>query len=114
MAKTFDFNKLKEKTFKVILSDEENTTLILKTPNKALFEYLKEAREDLINSTDQDELEEALYTVTAKIMSHNKNGIEVDPEKLKELYDEVEYITAFLQAYTDFINEYNHASNAKN
>ena len=114
MAKTFDFNKLKEKTMKVVLSDDNNTTLVLKTPNKALYEYMKDARAEFTTSEDQEELIDALYDVSAKIMSHNKNGVEITPEYLRELYDEVDYIKAFLGAYTDFINDYHNASNSKN
>lgn len=117
MAKTFDFNKLKEKTLKVVLTDPENTTLVLKTPNKKLFEYLKRVQDDIKNveeHKDCEELFDSLYDVTAKIMSHNKEGIEITPEKLKELYDEIEYIYAFLEAYTDFIKDYHIANNSKN
>ena len=114
MAKTFDFNKLKEKTLKVVLSDPENTTLTLKTPNKKLFEYLKNVQDDFENVEESEELVDSLYDATAKIMSNNKEGIEITPEKLKELYDEIDYIYAFLEAYTDFIKDYHIASNSKN
>lgn len=114
MAKTFDFNKIKEKTMRVVLSDEKNTTLILKTPNKKLYEYMKDARADFVNTEDQDELLESLYDVTACIMSHNKNGIEITADQLRELYDDIDYIYAFLEAYTEFINDYHKAENSKN
>lgn len=111
MAKTFDFNKLKAKTMTVILSDEHKTTLVLKTPTKALYDEMREARNEFNNVNDEDELHTALYEVTAKIMSNNKAGIEITPEKLRELYDEVEYIKAFLTAYTEFVNENTRSKN---
>jgi hypothetical protein len=111
MAKTFDFNKLKAKTMTVILSDEHKTTLVLKTPTKALYDEMKEARNEFNNVSDEDELHTALYEVTAKIMSNNKAGIEITPEKLRELYDEVDYIKAFLTAYTEFVNENTRSKN---
>lgn len=114
MAKTFDFNKLKEKTFRVVLSDPENTTLTLRTPNKKLFEYLRNVQEDMESIEESEELVDNLYDVTAKIMSHNKEDIEITPEALKELYDEINHIYAFLEAYTDFIKDYHIASNSKN
>ena len=110
MAKTFDFNKLKAKTMTVILSDEDKTTLVLKTPTKALYEEMKEAREEFTNVEDHDELETALYDVTAKIMTNNKDNIEITPEQLRALY-EVEYVKAFLEAYTEFVTENTRSKN---
>ena len=114
MAKTFDFNKVKEKTLKVVLSDEANTTLILKTPTKALYESLKDLHEELKVVEDSEELEDGLYEITAKIMSNNKEKIEITPDQLKELYDDIEYINAFLEAYTEFIADYHKVANSKN
>lgn len=114
MAKTFDFNKLKEKTMTVVLSDEEKTTLIIKTPNKALYESIESLENDIKNSEDDEEIEDALYNLSAKVMSHNKNKIEITPEKLKGLYEDIDYLVAFLREYTDFIGEYRNATNSKN
>ena len=114
MAKTFDFNKIKEKTMPVILSDEDQTTLILKTPNKALWEDLEALYKEIENSDDEEEVSDTLYMVTAKIMSRNKNNITITPEHLKEMYDDRDYIMAFLAAYTEFIEEYKAATNSKN
>lgn len=110
MAKTFDFNKLKEKTMTVVLSDEAKTTLIVKTPTKALKEYLDDLQKEINTSNDEEELEDALYNATAKIMSNNKDNIEVTPEKLKELFKDVTFILDFINAYMEFIDEYTNAS----
>jgi hypothetical protein len=64
-----------------------------------------------IENSDEDEVNEALYEVSAKIMSRNKQGVEITADKLKELYEDPNYIMAFLNAYTDFIGA---LSNSKN
>ena len=110
MAKTFDFNKVKPKTMTVTLSDEEKTTLLVTTPNKALMDELV-AVYDNTNDSDEDEISEALYDVSAKIMSRNKQGIVITSEKLTELYEDVETIIAFLEAYSEFIGELTNSKN---
>lgn len=104
MAKAFDFNKVKPKTMTVTLSDEAKTTLLVMTPNKGLKDELVSLYEN-INDSDEDEISEALYDVSAKIMSRNKQGIVITVEKLKELYEDVETIMAFLEAYSAFVGE---------
>lgn len=114
MAKTFDFNKIKEKTMNVVLSDEAKTLLILKTPNKALMESLQNIQDEIRHSEDEDELIESLYDVTAKIMSRNKNEKVITSELLKELYPDIDFILEFITAYMEFIDEYTNASKSKN
>lgn len=106
MAKSFDFNKLKPKTMIVTLSDEEKTKLIVKTPTKALQEELTEIKDALSDDADDDEALEALYEVVSKIMSNNTNNIKISVDKLKDLYDDSDYLLAFLQVYYDFVNEF--------
>lgn len=106
MAKSFDFNKLKPKTMTVTLSDEVKTKLIVKTPTKALQEELIEIKDALSDDADDDEALEALYEVVSKIMSNNTNNIKISVDKLKDLYDDSDYLLAFLQVYYDFVNEF--------
>ena len=110
MAKSFDFNKIKPKTMAVTLSDEKKTTLMVMTPDKRLRDELVSLYED-INDSDEDEVNEALYELTAKVMSRNKQGIEVTSEKLKELYPDANYLMAFLDAYVEFIDEMTNSKN---
>ena len=111
MAKSFDFNKVKPKTMSVTLSDEKKTTLLVMTPDKRLKDELSSLYENIEDTDDEDEINEALYELTAKVMSRNKQGIEITPEKLTKLYPDISYIMAFLDAYIEFIDE---AVNSKN
>ena len=111
MANSFDFNKLKPKTMTVTLSDKEKTTLLVMTPSKGLRDDLVNLYENIENTTDNEELEEALYDVASRVMSRNKQGKYVSPVTLKELYPEPEYIMAFLNAYVDFIGSITQGKN---
>ena len=110
MAKSFDFNKIRPKTLNVTLSDDEKTTLVVMTPDKRLKDELENLKSDVENA-DEEETLDILYELTAKIMSRNKNGIVITAEKLKELYEDVNYIVVFLEAYSEFVNE---LANSKN
>ena len=110
MAKSFDFNKLKLKTMTVTLSDEEKSILMVMAPDKRLKDELVSIYEN-INDSDEDEVSEGLYELTAKVMSRNKQGIKVTSEKLKELYPDANYIMAFLNAYVEFIDEITNSKN---
>jgi hypothetical protein len=111
MANNFDFNKLKPKTMSVTLSDDKKTTLLVLMPDKRLHDELSSLYEDIKGVDDEDEVNEALYDLTAKVMSRNKQGLEIDADMLKELYPEIDYILAFLNAYTAFIEEHTSAKN---
>ena len=111
MANSYDFNKLKPKTMTVTLSDKEKTTLMVMTPSKGLRDDLVSLYENIENTTDNEELEEALYDVASRVMSRNKQGKYVSPVTLKELYPEPEYIMAFLNAYVDFIGSITQGKN---
>ena len=110
MAKTFDFNKIKPKTMTVTLSDEKKTTILVMTPDKKLRDQLVALYEN-IEDAEEDEIQEALYEVTAKVMSRNKQGIEITAEKHKELYEDVDYVMAFLDAYSEFVGELTNSKN---
>lgn len=104
MANTFDFNKVKLKTMNVTLSDEKKTTLIITTPDKKLMDELKSFK-NLTQNLDETDVLDSLYELAAKIMSRNKTGVKVSAEMLKELYDDMGYLIAFLNAYTDFVKD---------
>lgn len=110
MARSFDFNKIKPKTMNVTLSDEEKTTLIITTPDKRLRDELVSLK-DTIDEAEEDEVEDVVYELASKVMSRNKNGITITAERLRELYDDITYVLAFLEAYSEFVGE---LSNSKN
>lgn len=110
MAKSFDFNKIKPKTMNVTLSDENKTVISVMTPDKKLRDDLVSLYEN-VDETDEDEINEALYDLSARVMSRNKQGIEIKPKQLKELFPDHMFIMAFLNAYVEFIGEVTDSKN---
>lgn len=110
MAKSFDFNKIKPKTMNVTLTDENKTVISVMTPDKKLRDDLVSLYEN-VDDSDEDEINEALYDLSARVMSRNKQGIEIKSEQLKELYPDPTYIMAFLNAYIDFVSELTDSKN---
>lgn len=98
MANTFDFNKLKKKTFSIVLNDENNTRLSLQTPKKKIMtEFL-----DMSTNTSNVSMDD-IYNITAEIMSCNTEGKTITGAELENQLD-FEDILAFFKAYTEFIN----------
>ena len=104
MAKTLDFKALKKQYMTVKLADENNTTLMICTPTKAVLDSFLSMKDNLTEENLGDEALEELYEIVAKIMSHNKGGVKVSKEKIDKMFD-FEDIIVFIRAYTDFINE---------
>lgn len=105
MANTFDFNKLKKKTFSIILNDENNTHLKLVTPKKKIMSEFLEMSQNTANVSMDD-----IYNITAEIMSCNSEGKTITGAQLEEILD-FEDILAFFQSYTAFIQSLSSAKN---
>lgn len=114
MAKTLDFNKLKRPTLPLVMPDEQRTQIFVTTPTEALVEeflIMGSELEELVKNGDGESIRES-YTLAAKLISCNTQGLQVTAEDLRDKYmlDLVKLIY-FFSAYADFINE---ISNAKN
>lgn len=109
MATPLNFNKVKKRWFIVTLNDEDNTTLFIYTPTKAILdEFL--GMQDLLNDTTELSSLNALFEISAKIMSRNRAGIKITADYLANIFD-LEDIVTFIKGYTAFLNE---VSNQKN
>ena len=107
MAKALDFNNVKKTYLTVTLADEDNTTLLIGTPTKAIMDDLVALQDSLEGISDEEastEDTEELYGACAKLMSRNKGGIKISKEYLEEVFD-FEDIIIFFNAYMDFIAE---------
>lgn len=105
MTNTFDFTKLKKKTFSIILNDENNTHLKLLTPKKKIMsEFL-----DMSTNTSNVSMDD-IYRITAEIMSCNSEGRTITGAELENQLD-FEDILAFFQSYTAFIQSLSSAKN---
>lgn len=107
MAKALNFNNVKKTYLTVTLADEDNTTLMIGTPTKAIMDDLVALQDSLEGISDEEasiEATEELYGACAKLMSRNKGGIKISKEYLEEVFD-FEDIIIFFNAYMDFIAE---------
>lgn len=109
MGKTLDFNKVKKNFLTVTLPDKDLTTLFVLTPTKAIMDAFQ-MLQDSINNENQIEAMDDLYKICAKIMTRNKANIFVTPEKLEQCLD-VEDLTIFIQAYSNFLREITNQKN---
>jgi hypothetical protein len=110
MAKALNFNKIKKNYFTVTLPDENESTLMICTPTKAIMDEFISMKDSLSAENMGDDAIDQLYELCAKIMNRNKGGIKIAKKELEEMFD-FEDIIIFIRSYTEFINE---LSNSKN
>lgn len=105
MAKALNFNKVKKNYLPVTFADENETTIFVGTPTKAIMDDLSILQAS-IDEIDEDGAAETgeLYEACAKIMSRNKTGAKITREFLETVFD-FEDIVIFFHAYMDFISE---------
>lgn len=110
MAKSLNFNKVKKNYFTVTLADENETTLMICTPTKAIMDEFISMKDSLSAENMGENAIDELYELCTKIMNRNKGGIKIARKDLEEMFD-FEDIILFIRSYTEFINE---LSNSKN
>jgi hypothetical protein len=105
--KSLNFNNVKKTYLTVTLADENNTTIMIGTPTKAIMDDLVLLQSGLETISEDDanvDATDELYSACAKVMSRNKGGIKISKEFLEEIFD-FEDIMIFFNAYMDFITE---------
>lgn len=103
MAKSLNFHKIKKPYFTVTLPDENSTTLMIRTPTKAIMdEFL--STQDSLNDVEMDtDASDALYELCTKIINHNKGGIKIAQKDLENLLDFTDLVI-FFRSYANFIS----------
>lgn len=110
MAKSLNFNKIKKQYMTVTLPDEGETVLMIGTPTKRILDEFVVLQTSVNNGVSNDDALDRMFGLCAEIMSFNKGGIKITKEHLENIFD-LEDITVFIQAYTEFITE---VTNQKN
>ena len=110
MAKSLDFNKIKKRYLTVTLADENETTLMICTPTKAIMDEFIGMKDSLSAENMGDDAIDELYEICTKIMNRNKGGIKIAKKDLEEMFD-FEDIILFIRSYTDFISELTNSKN---
>lgn len=111
-----NFNKVMKHYLKIVLTDEEQTTVMVGTPNKKLLDKIMAMdktlkKENIADAnTISSELVDELYNICGEIMSINKTNTKITSEKLGGLLD-VEDIYLFFNTYMTFLDS---IANSKN
>lgn len=107
MAKALNFNNIKKQFLTVTLADDEKTTLLIATPDKRTMSELTVFQDQIESMTDEPDAEtmDALYDITARLMSRNKGGKKITKEYLESICFDFEDIMIFFRAYKDFLSE---------
>lgn len=105
MSNTINFNNATKRYLTVTFADANNTVITVGTPTKALFQDLvglarsiSAGAENNLGAIDE------LYIVCAKIMSRNKEGVEITKDFMEENMDFEDIIT-FFKGYMAFVRE---------
>lgn len=112
MAK-LDFNALTAPVLDLTMADEDHTKITVTTPTEGLVEELEAMRERAsdIFSAENPESIDACYNLAARVISCNRQGLQVSVEDLKTKYWPKErmanqlYLLAFFKAYNEYIEE---------
>jgi hypothetical protein len=102
MAKPLNFSKVKKSYLPVTFADENETTIFVGTPTKAIMEDLK-LLQNLEDGSAEAGIDE-LFGACAKIMSRNKTGAKITREFLETVFD-YEDIVIFFRSYMEFVSE---------
>ena len=105
MVNVINFNNVTKRYLTVTFADANNTVITVCTPTKALFQELVELAKNISSNTETNlDAIDDLYIVCAKIMSRNKEGVEITKDSLEENMDFEDIIT-FFKAYMTFVKE---------
>ena len=104
MSKSLNFNNVKKTYLTVTLADENETTVMIGTPTKAMMDDLLALQERLTDATEgtTPEVLGDMYELCAKLMSRNKAGVQITKEELEKIFD-FEDLSIFFNAYMEFV-----------
>lgn len=118
MAK-LDFRTLTMPTLELDMVDEDNTHITVTIPTEGIIEELGKMRENVttIFSEANPGAIDACYDLAARVISCNRQGIQVSVDDLKNKYWPTDekvnqlHLLAFFKAYIGFINEIENEKN---
>lgn len=114
MARVLDLNTTERPTLELTLQDKERTTVLVSTPTEALVQELNQLAPEMTKVLQSGSAESmaAMYDLAAKLISCNRNGIQITAEELRSKYRMgLESALIFFSAYMDFIEEITKAKN---
>lgn len=114
MARVLDLNTTERPTLELTLQDKDRTTVLVSTPTEALVQELNQLAPEMTTVLQSGSAESmtAMYDLAARLISCNRNGIQITAEELRGKYRMgLESALIFFSAYMDFIEEITKAKN---
>ena len=114
MAKTLNFNTIVPPTLPLVMRDEAQTEITVIAPLEALVEELQAVAPHMIEmlTGDESEATPVIYDLAARLISCNKEGLQVTADDLRDKYKlNLEALIVFYNVYLDFLSEITNAKN---
>jgi len=108
IKRTLDLNTAARPTLEITLQDEAKTVVRVTTPTEGLMDELQQLSPEMLEiiQTGDKEGVEAVYTLTAQLLSCNLDGLSFTAEQLRDKYIEgFGSLVLVLNAYLDFVTE---------
>lgn len=102
-----NLNTAKRPVFTLTMMDDAETTLHVKVPDMDMFKEIQSMSSELdALSDDSPEAEDAIYDITARILSCNREGLTVTAEELRGKYKMgLEEVLLVYGSYADFLTD---------
>lgn len=113
MEHELNLNTVKRPTLKLMLTDEEKTTLYVRMPTLEMYKEMQDLSEQWSKGVEDDsDTVDELYRFIARVISHNRDGIKVTPDELKGKYNiDLETLLIVYKAYIKFLAANTNAKN---
>ena len=114
MAKTLNFRTLMAPTLPLVMNDDHGTEITVTAPTEGLVEELNAVAPNMKAALEADEKEATpvIYDLAARLISCNKQGIQVTADDLRGKYKlNLEALIVFYNTYVDFLEEVASAKN---
>ena len=99
-----NFNNTAKKYLRITLKDKNKTVINVSNPSKKLLKELINVDKMIKNENiEEEEQIGILYELCAKILSRNKESLNINKDLLEDILD-IEDIITFFKAYLEFIN----------
>lgn len=111
---TFSFNKYRPPILSIEMPDKDGTVFHIVPPTVDLQEELRATAKDLnaLLAGGDDDKREVLFDLAARLMSCNRNMLQITPEHLRKTYHlDAEDLVGFYTAYVDFLTGIERAKN---
>lgn len=113
--KVLDFNSFIRPALRLVLKDEQQTTVDVTAPTVGMVEEVRAnlpVLQAVLRGEQNEAQVDALYDLAARLISCNADGLSLTAETLRKKYGVKLYdLSIFYTMYMDFLDEIKHAKN---